>query len=116
MRLWLLLVGAQFIILTPIDAAFISVTSIQIDSWAEMLQPWGLDLSDGLSAPEVMLNPLLYWSLVSRLLGWNYSFFAGYDVGILVRSILQLMTAAIFIYQGRGLASSVGRFIPWLRG
>ncbi|MYB84563.1 MAG: hypothetical protein F4X54_07500 [Chloroflexi bacterium] len=114
MRLWLILAAAH-LILGVIDGAVTASTSIAVDSWEEVLEPWGLDTSDGLTVWEVVLNPRLYTTMVTRILSWNYSVFVGTEVGVMLQSGLIAMTVAIFVYQARGVAGSLTRFVPWLR-
>ena len=114
MRLWLILMASHTMLLL-LDAAATSAASVNVESWDAVLQPWGLDLSDGLTVAEVTLNPRLYFSLLSRLLSWDYAVFAGTTVGVLIRSLLIGMTVGMFIYQAKGVAGSVSRFVPWIR-
>ncbi|MYE06712.1 MAG: hypothetical protein F4Y04_05750 [Chloroflexi bacterium] len=115
MRFWLVLVSVH-LVLSLLDAAVAGATSVGVDSWEKALEPWGLNASDGLSIAEIAVAPKVYFELISRIVAWDYSLFAGSTVGTMIRSLLIAMTAAYFIKEyGASLARSVSRFIPFLR-
>ena len=115
MKLWLAWVG-QYVVLQLVDAAYLASSVIAVDSWEAVVRPWGLDLSDGLQTAEVALNPTLWLRLLGTLIGFDYAIYSSTTLGTILRSLLVAMGVALLIYQGRSLARSISRYIPFLGG
>ena len=115
MKLWLAWAG-NHLVLQLVDVAYLASSVIAIDSWEAVVRPWGLDLSDGLSAAEIAINPFFWWRLIGTLLAWDYAVYSSTTLGTVLRSMFVAMSAFLLIYQGRSLARSLSRYIPFLGG